>query len=43
MTARAEWIAGQFLLAILFIAGAVLKAVDPVPAQALLAGYGLPK
>jgi putative oxidoreductase len=38
-----EWIAGRYLLAMLFAAGAVQKALDPEPAQTLLAGYGLPE
>jgi putative oxidoreductase len=42
MTSRVEWIAGRCLLAILFVAGAVQKTIDPGPAQALLAGVGLP-
>lgn len=43
MIAKIEWIAGRCLLALLFIAGAAQKAIDPVPAQALLVGYGLPE
>ncbi|MCF6433155.1 MULTISPECIES: DoxX family protein [unclassified Leisingera] len=43
MNNRIEWAAGRYLLAILFVAGAVQKAVDPGPAQTLLAGYGLPE
>ena len=33
---------GRSLIAVLFLAGAIQKAVDPVPAQTLLAGFGLP-
>ena len=33
---------GRLLLAALFMAGAVQKALDPSPAQALLAGQGWP-
>ena len=36
-------LAGRVLLAALFVAGAVQKALDPAPAQALLAGIGLPE
>ncbi len=43
MTIRAEQIVGRCLLAILFVAGAAQKAVDPGPAQTLLAGYELPE
>ena len=43
MTNGIEWIAGRYLLAILFGAGAVQKAVDSGPAQALLTGFGLPE
>ena len=41
MSKEIEWIAGRYLLAILFVAGAVQKVADPRPAQALLTGYGL--
>ncbi|MBD3738922.1 MAG: DoxX family membrane protein [Pseudomonas balearica] len=41
MTNGIEWIAGRYLLAALFGAGAIQKAVDSSPAQALLAGFGL--
>lgn len=43
MTNRFEFVAGRYLLAILFVAGAAQKAIDPDPAQALLAGFGLPE
>lgn len=43
MTNRFEWAAGRYLLALLFVAGAAQKAVDPDPAQALLSGSGLPE
>ena len=43
MTTKVEWIIGRYLLATLFVAGAVQKSVDPGPAQALLAGFGLPE
>ncbi|SEM41363.1 putative oxidoreductase [Roseovarius tolerans] len=43
MTNRFEWAVGRYLLAILFLAGAVQKTIDPGPAQALLAGVGLPE
>lgn len=33
---------GRLLIAALFLAGAVQKAVDPAPAMALLDGFGLP-
>ena len=36
-------LAGRVLLAALFVAGAVQKSLDPAPAQALLAGIGLPE
>ncbi len=34
---------GRYLLAALFLAGAIQKAVNPSEAQALLAGFGLPE
>ncbi|MGL6209681.1 MAG: DoxX family protein [Paracoccaceae bacterium] len=34
---------GRILLAALFAAGAVQKALDPAPAQSLLTGFGLPE
>lgn len=43
MTDRFEWAVGRYLLAVLFVAGAVQKAIDPAPARVLLAGYGLPE
>ncbi|MEL6565176.1 MAG: DoxX family membrane protein [Pseudomonadota bacterium] len=43
MTSRFEWVCGRYLLAALFLAGAAQKAVDPGPAQTLLAGYGWPE
>ena len=43
MTTGFEWVAGRYLLAILFLAGAVQKSVDPDPARALLAEIGLPE
>jgi len=43
MTKGIEWIAGRYLLAILFGAGAIQKAVDPGSVQALLTGFGLPE
>ncbi|MFT6091341.1 DoxX family membrane protein [Sulfitobacter sp.] len=43
MTDRFEWAIGRYLLAVLFLAGAVQKTLDPAPAGALLAGYGLPE
>lgn len=43
MTNRFEWAVGRYLLAILFIAGAAQKAINPAPAQGLLAGFGLPE
>lgn len=43
MTIRFEWIAGRYLLAILFVAGAAQKAINPDPAQELLAGIALPE
>ena len=33
---------GRCLIALLFVGGAVQKAVDPEPAMSLLAGFGLP-
>lgn len=42
MIARAEHLAGRCLLAILFAAGALQKALDPAPAQDLLIDAGLP-
>jgi putative oxidoreductase len=36
-------LAGRVLLAALFVAGAVQKALDPAPAQGLLTGIGLPE
>lgn len=33
---------GRLLLALLFLAGALQKALDPAPAQQLLTGAGLP-
>ncbi|QUJ75358.1 DoxX family membrane protein [Sulfitobacter albidus] len=33
---------GRLLLALLFLAGAAQKGIDPAPAQALLADWGLP-
>jgi putative oxidoreductase len=41
MTARHEHTAGRFLIAMLFVAGALQKATDPGAAQSLLAGFGL--
>lgn len=43
MTNGIERTAGRYLLAILFGAGAIQKAVDSGPAQALLTGFGLPE
>jgi putative oxidoreductase len=43
MTARIEWIVGRTLLAILFLAGAVQKAMEPDRVQMLLSGDGLPE
>jgi putative oxidoreductase len=43
MTNRFEWAAGRSLLAILFVAGAAQKAIDPDPVQGLLTGFGLPE
>lgn len=43
MTNRFEWVAGRCLLAILFVAGAAQKAMNPDPVQGLLAGFGLPE
>ena len=43
MTQSLEFKLGRGLLALLFVAGAVQTALDPVPAQALLAGAGLPE
>lgn len=34
---------GRYLLAALFLAGAIQKALNPSEAQALLAGFGLPE
>lgn len=42
MSERIEFFVGRCLLAVLFAAGAVQKALDPVPAQALLTAAGLP-
>ena len=42
MINRFEWVAGRYLIAVLFVAGAAQKAINPDPAQALLAGFGLP-
>ena len=42
MTGRLEYLGSRWLLAILFAAGAVQKAVDPAAAQALLNGLNLP-
>lgn len=42
MTARFEHAVGRCLLASLFLAGAVQKALDPTAAQGLLLGFGLP-
>ena len=39
---RAAWVAGRGLIAALFAAGAVQKALDPAPVALLLAGWGLP-
>ena len=39
---RVAWIAGRWLIAALFAAGAVQKALDPDPAALLLTGRGLP-
>lgn len=39
----AAWVAGRWLIAGLFAAGAVQKAVDPAAAGALLVGRGLPE
>lgn len=41
MTDRLECAVGRSLLAVLFLAGAAQKAMNPGPASALLAGYGL--
>lgn len=38
-----EFVVGRVLLSLLFVAGAVQKAMDPSPAQSLLAGVGLPE
>ena len=35
-------LAGRFLIAFLFLAGAMQKALDPAPAQAMIASLGLP-
>ncbi|MDO9637212.1 MAG: DoxX family protein [Pseudotabrizicola sp.] len=35
-------LAGRLLIAVLFAGGAVQKLLDPAPAQAMLAGVGLP-
>jgi putative oxidoreductase len=43
MTDQLEWAVGRSLLAVLFLAGAAQKKIDPGPASALLAGYGLPE
>ncbi len=43
MTERFEWTIGRYLLALLFLAGALQKAIDPAPAGALLGGFGLPE
>jgi putative oxidoreductase len=40
---RFEHQIGRYLVALLFFAGALQKAIDPSAAQALLAGFGLPK
>ncbi len=39
---RIAMTAGRVLIAALFLAGAVQKALDPEPAMALLTGFGLP-
>ena len=39
---RTAWIAGRWLIAALFAAGAAQKALDPGPAALLLTGRGLP-
>ena len=43
MTRSYEFVIGRVLLSLLFVAGAVQKALDPLPAQSLLAGAGLPE
>lgn len=42
MSDRIEMAAGRVLLALLFLAGAVQKALHPDATQVLLAGFGLP-
>lgn len=41
MIDRIEMAAGRILLALLFVAGAIQKALHPDATQALLAGFGL--
>lgn len=41
MISRLEWVAGRYLLAILFAAAALQKAINPGAGQSLLAGFGL--
>jgi len=43
MSPRIELAIGRFLLAVLFLAGAVQKTLDPSAVQSLLAGFSLPQ
>ena len=43
MTQSHEFVLGRVLLSLLFVAGALQKALDPMPAQSLLSGLGLPE
>lgn len=42
MTARYEYAIGRWLIAVLFAAGAIQKAVNPAASQMLLSDLGLP-
>jgi putative oxidoreductase len=43
MTQSYEFVIGRVLLSLLFVAGVMQKALDPLPAQSLLSGGGLPE